>query len=321
MRVCLHIFDSAFEHHQKMLVLLTLFLVLMWSENGFSQKQKDLKYNGLEVAENQGTIGEISSAYLKPRSLSLHPMTNDFMGKTDKLMTGSSNLGLHLLWPGAKDSVKSLAFNFYWRAITPSFRSKDGEPEFEKPVGIYADWIELQSAFADTRKVPLGGIKYQLALHYGNISDRGIKNAHRWIHEKINQPYSDITYEEQPIGVTRGGDAMLAFITTPVGFWGLKLNFQGAAGIDYSKIMYEYYYMFNTVFALGRNLKFGFERKMIYQISSEVYENIESKRFESTYSMILFNIYQPSVKFVSSYLKDDPVGQMYVDFVNITIPF
>ncbi len=304
----------------KFVNILLFSLVSLLSSSSFAE-QKELPYNGFEFANNQGSIGEISALFLKPSSLSLHPMTNDFMGNTDKLMTGSSNLGLHLFWEDGKGSLHSVASNFYWRAITPSFRPKAGEPPFETPVGFYADWLDLQTAFASTTKTWIGGFKYQIGVNYGNISDRGIKFAHRWIHARIGEPYSDLNYENQPIGVTKGGDFMIAYITPPIAFWSIRINWQGAVGVDYSKVMYEHYLMGNMILTISKKLKLGFERKISTQISSEFYENIEPRRYESSFSIMFFNYFQPSMKYVSPYLKDDPQGQLYVDLVNFTAPF
>jgi len=284
-------------------------------------RAQNADYNGFEFVMPQGVVGEIGSLYLKGDSVYVHPATNDYLGDTDKYLTGSANAGLLLGWPDDNHDLKSAALGIYWRAITPAFRPKDGEPEFEKPVGRFADWLDGQIAYGLTRPTWLGGFKFELGFNYGNISDRGIKYVHRWIHQAVRQPTSHLSYDHQPTGNTYGANTMFAHIVPAIDLFGAKFNWQTAVGAQNSKIMNEYFLQWNTILQFSPAYKWGFERKIIKQATSQFYEHIRHNRYETTFSMLLWQVYQPSVKFISPYLKEDNAGQIYVDLLNITVPF
>jgi hypothetical protein len=295
-------------------------MVIVGTSGCISVRSKD-SLNGFEAASNTGEIGEIGSLYVRPKGVNLNPMNNDYVGKTDKLLTGSSNIGLHSYWSSHADYANAVAANVYWRALTPSFRPNDDAAAFEEPVGVFADWLEFKLAFASTKKFFLGGLKVQTGFGYGNINDRGIKVVHRRIHRQINQPTSNLTYKDQPIGDTYSGDAMAAYILPTLKILGVKISVQGAVGGKSSLSMLEHFKAVNGVIAFSDGFKVAAERKIIRQVSSELYLNPRKYRYESSGSLLVSRHFQPQVKYVSPYLVEDHVGQIYVDLINFIWPF
>ena len=153
----------------------------------------------LEKANTHGIIGEMGSLSLIDDGILISPMTNDFIGQTDKLMTGSSRLSYL-----TSSDESSLMVTAYWRALTPVFKKKFGQSDLKTPFGRFADWAEIQvsSLTESDYKLAYGRLYYGFTLGLGHIGNKGLRKIHYQIHKVTNNSLLNLEYKNQPKGTT-----------------------------------------------------------------------------------------------------------------------
>jgi hypothetical protein len=266
-------------------------------------------------ASTQGAIGESSNLHLIPEGFYIHPLYNDVNGNTDKLLTASAKLGLikHL---GDYDLETAL----YWRFLTPAFNTEFESPEFKEPVGIYADWIELKQAVASTVNIASLPVHKQITVGFNDIGDKGGKQVHRTVHKLTKNSLNHLDYTDQPSG-------RFFTVNYEIGVTGkLEVPSQSHHMLSVigqeSKIMREVGFQYNGKVILEPNLwEFALETRDIRQIGSEVYTRIKPWRQEIAIGVRVLRHFTPTVKYVSSHLYGDDVGQTYFDLLHYNFEF
>jgi len=79
----------------------------------------------------------------------------------------------------------------------------------------------------------------------------------------------------------------------------------------------EQYVLFNYV----ENLKFSSSAKYIRQLESRVGLDLKPERLEASFAVIVFDIYKPSVRYISSYIEGVETRQIMTDFLSFQIKF
>lgn len=278
-------------------VILSLSLSPMaWAQSSFKS------------ANSPGAIGETGSLYLFEQGIFARPFYNDVFGHTDKQLSGATQLGYLKSW---KDS--SLESRAHWRLITPTFKEKFGDKSLVNPVGRYADWMELQESWA--KLIPIAGemTRIQLSLGYGKIGNHGGKQVHRGFHKMIGSSLIGLDYDNQPEGSAVSGGIEFGHVDQIREFWGMKRESMLNFGIYRTNFMTDIYVNQNHIFSFSQDTKLGLEMRLVRQVDSEVYkgENL-AWRFELA-AGLRYGWYRPSLKYVSNYLRDDQVGQLYFD--------
>ncbi|MFK7826946.1 MAG: hypothetical protein AB8G05_22580 [Oligoflexales bacterium] len=150
-------------------------------------------------ANTRGIIGEHDPINLINDGFLFSPMTNDFIGQTDKLMTGSYRLSYLKSW-----SDSSFMLTGYWRSLTPVYKKKFGQSDLKIPFGRFADWAEIQGSYLKKSKsnIPYGSLNYVFTLGLGHIGDKGLKQVHTYIHKATDNSLLNLDYHNQPKGST-----------------------------------------------------------------------------------------------------------------------
>ena len=282
-----------------MFALKRILILLLFSQNALAAN--------FEHANAHGSMaGEIGSLYLQPSGVSIHPLPNDWLGDTDKLLTAYAKVGL---LKTTNDQSYELTTN--WRMLTPISKRKFGEPDLQTPIGRFADWGEVKLAYAKTRQLKSGMTKIQLSAGLGHIGNKGGKEIHRGIHIMTNNQVEQLEYDDQPKGITLSHGIQFAFAS--------KYNNQIAVGFHSSKFLNDFYLQLNQIVDLDF-VKFGFETSLVRQSNSQVYERLNEFRREAAFSFAVNEYYHPAIKWISAYLPGDKYGQIYADLINVTIP-
>ncbi|MCX6118642.1 MAG: hypothetical protein NT027_13965 [Proteobacteria bacterium] len=301
---------------------------LAWShwigETGGSIYGKKIPHQGHSTllapyfrASGQGAIGESSNLFLIPPGVYFHPLHNDVNGNTDKLLTASLKLG-HL-WVSKSVSIESVA---YWRLLTPSFREEFLGAYLKEPAGTYADWGELKTNVAKVLEFSPLDVRIQGSVGYNDIGDKGGKKLHRDIHRLTRNSLENLEYTNQPKGrfFSTGIEVGIAASGYSEEF-NLRASQVLSATVENSRMMREFGLKYNFVFVnVPEWWEYGGELKIIRQASSEVYSKLMPTRFEAGFGVRVLRYLTPTVKYVSGYFENDPIGQTYFDILHINLP-
>jgi hypothetical protein len=267
-----------------------------------------------------GAVGDPGSFMLLPQSVYFNLMHNDFAGDTDKHLTGSAWTGISLL-----DPIEKRAFDIRleWRFITPAFQGRFDQADYDKPVGRFADWLALDSSYAFTRPLNSGWeIRHQLAFGLGHIGSKGARQVQTAIHKQIAVAYENLIYSDQPVGwhSMLGYEAsLISPASNKYGVTNLRTLMTG--GVSTDVMVDEIYLRLNTVGDLGSQIGVSLELAAFQQLGSEMLRDLSGIRYEAGLGAIVWQIYRPGIKYVSNFLNSDRVGQLYIDPINISIPF
>lgn len=271
-----------------------------------------------ERAQVYGVAGEASSLYLVPEGIFLHPQYNDVTGDTDKLLTASFKLGI-LDRVGSTISYESILF---WRLITPVFNASTKSEELEQPIGVYADWMEYKTAIAHSTYIGNWLLKPQISLGFNHIGNKGGKKLHRWIHRVTNNPSTGLEYSGQPRGYFGSGGVIVALAKT-LGHWAQQsVSGQVLIGGESSKMLQETFINVTSIWTIRKNWwETAFDLRIVKQEASLVYEGLKPYRYEASAAAAFYRNYTPTIKYISSYLTGDNIGQTYFDFIHINFEF
>ena len=269
-------------------------------------------------ASVQGAIGEAGNLYLIPEGVYFHPLYNDVNGATDKLLTTSLKSGL---LQTLQDSPVSFEVVTFWRLLTPAVKSAFLEPNLPKPVGRYADWMELKVAASLSMDREDYSIKQQLTAGLNHIGNKGGKQLHRWVHKVTHNTLENLEYTDQPEGYfLMVGYELSAYENIFRGDHA-RVDQQLAFEANGSKAMVEAGLRHNTIFIIRKPWwEMGLEVRMIRQIRSDIYDDIRPFRFEAAFGNLLYKYFTPTVKYVSPYLVGDNIGQTYFDVLHFNYP-
>ena len=281
-----------------------------------NSNEKDLWIEDqFKLANGPGAIGETGHLYLIGQGLFIRPFYNDIFGKTDKHLSGSTQVGWMQTW-----SDSSLEFRGHWRFLTPGFKSEFGDKPLDLPIGRYADWMESQFAYSfmasDLRTMPL---KFQFSLGLGHVGDKGAKQIHHKIHEWVGSSLEGLEYINQPDGryFSRGAEISTFSETRILGY---KSGTMLSLGVSYNKFMTDIYSKLNQITEISSSISLSYEIKGAFQVASGVYDNSEPFRYEAALGL-RWGFYRPSIKYVSNFLRGDRVGQIYFDPLAVYFSF
>jgi hypothetical protein len=278
-------------------------------------------YGSLEAFEKAsifGAIGEANHLYLIPNGIYFHPQYNDVTGDTDKLLTSSIKLGV---LDGLSDGW-SYESCYYWRFLTPAFSSSTKRGYLEKPIGLYADWMELKTAVAKSIYAGSWLFRPQLSFGANHIGNKGAKKVHRWVHEVTKNSVEGLEYTNQPRGYfpSIGANVSLAHEIAKQGEQSASAAI--LVGVETSKMIKELFVEGTTIWAVRKGWwELAFDVRVIRQVDTDVYTDLKDYRYEGAASTALYGVYTPMIKYVSSYLKGDNVGQTYFDFLHFNYAF
>jgi hypothetical protein len=290
-----------------------LILVAWWTASGTAHA------DGLDSANARGSIGDISNGFVSPDGVNLDVMNNDFLGGTDKYMTGAMKFGyLHTQEsvfarsPGDKGSFE-LTWN--WRALTPTETESVGGRPLPYLEGRFADWMEIRGTYAETIATSTGLWKMQFSLGLGEIGNKGMKTLHRDIHDGIGMSTSGLEYTNQPRGLTKSADFFVGKIFgDPIN--GMLLG----TGYSFDPTMREIYLQATYLKTWTKDYAVSAEALMARQLKSDIYVGANAYRYEFGTSLRVGKYYQPGLRYVSDFLSPDSRGQFYAELLRFNVP-
>jgi hypothetical protein len=279
--------------------------------------QKLSRDNRFAKASTQGAIGEASNLFLIPDGVYLHPVYNDVNGSTDKFLTASAKIG-------AGQTYQSMGWEslYYWRLLTPSFKSQFGSPDYHEPVGRYADWREWKSSWASVTELGDFNLRHQISVGYNDVGSKGGKEFHRAFHHLTGNTLSHLDYTNQPEGhffsvsaeegiYSRICPGLLSCFDQLVSVEGSEGRFMTESGLRYNAVHVSAPQWWEQ----------AVELRAIRQWHSMVYERIRPWRYEVAVGVRILKVVTPTVKYVSPYLYGDHIGQTYFDLLHYNYEF
>lgn len=271
------------------------------------------------TAATRGSVGEIPNHMIAPNGATIDVMDNDFLGTTDKYMTGSMKAGWthNFAATEGKGYVSSVELMATWRALTPTESGEVGGRPLGRLVGRFADWMEGELAYARTYPVVSGhSLKGQLSLGAGHVGNKGMRRLHVKVHSLIGMQTGGLEYTDQPVGQTAKYDALVGD-ALHVGATEILVAVGNAKDLATT----DSYLQGNLTTPLGRRVSLGLEARVIRQFGSQIYEGLSTWRREASFGLRVYDYYQPSFKYVSQYLNADDRGQFYAELLRFNVPF
>lgn len=249
-------------------------------------------------------IGDMGTFYLaQPSFFSLHLMNNDWIGGTDKLMTGSASLFYHKklnTWNDGENSVyRGVQFSIHRRIITPILKTKFNTSDLSTPVGFYADWFEFQTAYSHVWK----NYKVELSLSlddFGNFDGHDIQSR---IHQIIGSSDESSRYGNDSKGSYGAGSVGAGYLFNEDAL--LMLYFQK------NEIMQAWDARFSYAKNIGE-FNYAFQVNLVSQDYSDLYKEITKYRYDWGISA-KYKWWQGNFGYVSKYLQKDEYGQFFIN--------
>ncbi len=263
-------------------------------------------------AKIPGLIGSSDHLYLRQNQIYFQPLYNDFIGNTDKFVSNESILG----YVGSVGSNKSLDLRLDWRVVTPAVQFKHGDPINKKQIGIYADWLSLEGAYA--YQIPWNAstnIKIQAHSGLWLMQNLGAKKLQSILHDSLGRSNEKFTFNNleknfySNIGMELGVQKQTYFL-------GREQNFELLVRNQYNAVFSTVELEANFVGSLFLSVQGHLQYKIVHQLSSNLFTDIHEWHQEAALGVKIWRQWTPSVRYVSPYLKADNYRQLYLDFLS-----
>lgn len=257
--------------------------------------------------------GDTERNHLPVPGISYHD-SNDFFGQTDKLITEVSSLQVTSIW--GENFATSL--NYKGRFIQPILKTKFGEQELATPLGIYAEWAEIMMNQSKTffKDDWWAALKLDAGLGYNDFGDHAFADYHRNIHSAVGSRNDEDRYGKKEdanfFTSTASASVIIPFSD--------QINFMGSYQIMNSKVFREDAQEVSLVWRKSERFAASMKYSFVKQIRSDFYD-LQNNRKQFTAALRLFKIWTPSIMHVSTYVRGDKFGQLYLNFLSVTYPF
>lgn len=248
-------------------------------------------------------IGESGTFYLADPGLFLDVHNNDWFGQTDKLTTFSTALAYFkaLQTKDSADQSTPEAFKIALgsRLLTPIITTRFGSEELNPPVGVLAEWLELQLAYSRL----FGQFKIELSFAGDFFGKFHNDDFYRTAHQIFASPDDwdrfgnrfEGTYGAATVGV---GYLWNKYILSMVYY-------------DKSIMMEDQMITTSLILPLSDSFALAGENRFVIQVNSSLYEHIRPYRHEWAWGF-KWHFWQMNFKYVSPYLEEDRWGQYYI---------
>lgn len=228
------------------------------------------------------------------KGLFIQLMNNDYLGNTDKLMTGSFSLGY---------LTNSWGIYYTHRLFTPAINPSYGENDYPQPLGINTDVMSL-NLFKEI-KLDLGA--FDGGLGWDHLGENGAGSISRSIHNQIGSPHLN---HNQSL---KKGDYLnynLQYSLNIIQDSGLKTG----AGTRSDFLLTEDYWFAKYTLAWDF-IKLSLAQYAIWHKSSNLIRQTAYRK-ESTLGIGIGKYYRVYIHYVSPYIKGDHKGQVYLSPLN-----
>lgn len=249
-------------------------------------------------------VGDSGSYYLNEPGITFHVHNNDYLGRTDKLMTGSSHL---FLYGRSSNRRHGVELSLQRRLTTPIVKTRHGEIPLDSPQGVYADQVETRLGYSYLNN----NFKMEAAVsyeHYGNL--RGEKIL-KFLHELAGSNIYINVYGEKIKNDYVSGAVGFGYLVGPSL---LMVYFRE------SPVMRDVMARTNIKFG-KKDIQVSIQAEAARQTQSDFYrDDIEDWRYGYGLSFKLY-WYQMSVNYTSKYLSYDKFGQFYISPLIVSYEF
>ncbi len=298
-------------------IFLLIFLLIISIYNSHGNESKDHKENLYSSSFNRalttGAVGESSTLYLnnQKNTYFFNLMNNDFLGNTDKYLTGSMKIGFE----EKRGKTDGFATTLYWRALTPNFKDDKN--------GLFADWLEWETSFSSLSLKKYGLFRNYFNIGISHLGDKKIDNVQRFIHNKLGLNISNINYTGQPqkfdfISLFEVGSGL---ILKPVNIYNTNLETMISISGRYAKDISYIAATSNFLLTFNRFFAMALEIKLSSQLASKLHYNFTSTREEFGLGFRIYKYYRPTFRYISPYQKGDNIRQIYIDAINFTYSY
>jgi hypothetical protein len=240
--------------------------------------------------------------------------SNDVIGDTDKLLTGSGLFSL-----GYTGYEYSIRFRASWTLIQPIFEYRTDELAPE-PIGSVADWRYQEIAQAFIVPFTFFNVKLRGTIRANQVGDQGLSQIQKTIHQIIG---SDYYLDRVAPSIKRdffSYDGALSIISPAFNFSGTY--FSGILTAGYSD---DYFYPQNSI-EVGFLWRFSDFFKIFSRYSyitmrdsGFYYQLSENHRHQVQFSLQISPYWSPSFSFCSRHIKGDKYDQWYVSIGTLDI--
>ncbi len=240
--------------------------------------------------------------------------TNDFAGKTDKLMTEISSLSVMGIW---KDRFAS-SIQYKGRFVQPILKTRFGKEELPAPIGIYAEWAEvmLNQSMTFFKDDSFAALKIDAGIGYNDFGDHVFADYHRKIHSAVGSKNEEYRYgkiqDDNFFTTTASASVIVPFSD--------QINLMGSYQVMNSKIFREDAQEISLVWRKSENTALSLKWSFVKQIRSDFYD-LKNNRYQFIAALRLFKYWTPSIMRVSTYVRGDKYGQWYFAPLSLTYPF
>jgi hypothetical protein len=257
-------------------------------------------------------IGDMGSFYLAdPSFFTLHVMNNDFIGNTDKLMTGSASLFYYKSLADYKSDqstiLRGLEFSLHRRLLTPILKTRFNTQELNQPEGFFADWLEVKVAYSQI----VNRWKTELSLSLDDFGNFDGENIQAKIHKAIGSPDESSKYGKAYQGTYGAGSAGIGYF--------LGENLLVMTYFQKNEIMESWYLRTSYMEHFGK-LGVGFQVNLVNQDYSDAYNEITQHRYDWGIG-VKYGWWQANFGYFSKYLIKDDFGQFFINPLIIHFKF
>lgn len=253
-------------------------------------------------------IGDFGSFYLaKPQDFSFHVMNNDFIGNTDKLMTGSSTL-FYYSGLGEKNQKQGISLSVNRKLITPIIKTRFKDPTLKKPEGVLADWLEVKASYS---KIFDNNWKLETSVSMDDMGDFYGTSIQSKIHQIVGSTDDTKKYGKRKQGTFVGSSIGIGYL--------FDLNYLIMVYFQKNEIMQNW---ISKIFYVNtyNKIEYGVEANLVIQQHSDFYLDITPIRYGWGFSL-KYQWWQMNFGYVSKYLKYDEYGQFYLDPIVFNFSF
>lgn len=302
----------------QILLVAILHLAIVAALPIYAQQKSTAERNYLR-ANNHGTIGNLGNIHLVRPGFFSNLAYNDIAGGTDKHLSQETHMGV--LRTYSHSSVQATAS---WRFITKDGKKMYGLKELQKQPGRFADWISIDFAYKHDLEALIGWHDFLLQIEYGigHVGDHGAKIIHTNVHRFLDNLYENLYYQNQPEGSKHVFGVEISKVY-PLRLFSIDGAIQSSLGSYNSHIMNELYLRHQWLGIISPDMEIALENRIVRQLYSRTYKRDGALpwRYEFAVAMYIAPWFKPSLKWISPFLQNDDERQLYLDLLNINIPF
>ncbi|MEC9283363.1 MAG: hypothetical protein VX642_11665 [Bdellovibrionota bacterium] len=256
-----------------------------------------------------------SDSPISEKSFSLSG-NNDFVGPTDKLVTGSLNLSYGHIWENFAMKLRAS-----WTLVTPVFQYDLNQDLLETPLGKVAEWQRHQLLMAYSIPTNTGGsFKIQWNVSNNLLGENGLDLVQKNIHDVLNSEFYLDSVEPSEEKNYIANELIISYYTSP--YFNASLQYFLSLGVSDDYFFGQSH--IDAGFLLGSDESFRMYYKYSYAKPRDTgfFKGLLKKdRRQMILAFKVGNYWAPSLSYSSVFLKEDRISQYYLNFYGFYAEF